>query len=417
MNVFHFHLTEDHGYRIAFDGYPELNDFGGATKMMTTTNENSGSGLYDQANVVGTQARFAPGSIYYSYTPDYYTREDFQEIIDYAEARYVAIVPEIEFPGHSYSQNFSLPLLNNGKPYNTNEADFPLHQLPNPALTWSGSGTNLAMWAGRVNQSFSASPMHDTVSGKYIKAYIDDIFAQLAAMLPPRSQYIHYGGDEVGRVSHADYCDITSYISDTINSHGLQSMQWNQGSSNTTDFPWADVTINYWNGNTPWDYTARVVRDGAKVLASISSKAYVDIYTSTAMPMGLSWPRSAGVNVPISYQWDPEHAVPEEYRDQGYVIGVEASLWGETIGREPTIDWMAYPRLPSYAEIGWSPKEERYNGTGGATLWTNYSTGNPVSTPAWEDYKARLASQGIRLTYQGVTYFAVRDRSYPITST
>ena len=373
INSMHLHLSDDQGFRIAFDAYPDLASFAGTTQI-------SFQSTYNTSNVVGTSARLFPGSLYYSHAPGYYSKADYKEIVDYAQERFIQIVPEIEFPSHCYGQLLSLPSLNaNG-------------ELIDAAVAANG---NQAFYTGTVGRSTTLNPATD----EYTRTYIKTIMKELAEMTP--SKYIHLGGDEANQMTTAQYNEVTSLVLDEIRENGKLSIQWNQAHSKTDDFAVADVLQNWGDGQAPWDYATRALESGSKILASLSARAYIDHFTSNQMAFGLSWARSSGIQVATAYQWDPEDAVIEKYKNQGYVIGLETPLWSESIGSPQVQDMLIYPRMLGYAEIGWSPYEVRYDGM---TSGSNYQTGTPKSTPALEDYLKRLAPFGERMTYQGILF-------------
>lgn len=365
LNVVHLHLSDDQGFRIAFDGYPELTEFGGSTKILNNY-------LYNVDNTVGNQPRLYPGSMSYGITPGYYTKADFQEIIDYADERFITIVPEIEFPSHCYSQLLSLPLLNSAG------------IVQDSALTGTGSSLdgNSAFWTCKVGQSVSVNPNSNTTAGKYTKAYIEDIFDQIAEMLPENHRYIHIGGDEAHNQSHSDFLGVTKLAIDTVRGKGKLSMMWSPPGNG--EYYWADI-YQLWTADSVG--AALAANRNNRVLASPIHNAYIDQYTTDRMPVGHNWVRA---NSPSDvYNWDPEKTIPAEYRNQGRVIGVEGPVWSETYGTEEGLDMLVYPRIMALGEVAWSPAEDR-SGTGAGTPWA--------------DFAPRAAAQGSRMTYQGITF-------------
>ena len=113
-----------------------------------------------------------------------------------------------------------------------------------------------------------------------------------------------------------------------------------------------------------------------KILVSIASKAYLDMKYNEKTPYGLNW--AGYIPVDVAYKWDPT-----DYAPKNLVLGIEAPLWTETISTQDQMDYMIYPRLPGYAEIGWTAKANRN----------------------WDEYKVRLAAQEKRLTNEGVNYY------------
>ena len=113
-----------------------------------------------------------------------------------------------------------------------------------------------------------------------------------------------------------------------------------------------------------------------KIIVSIAGKTYLDMKYNKETPYGLDW--AGYIPVDVAYKWDPT-----DYAPKNLVLGLEAPLWTETISTQDQMDYMIYPRLPGYAEIGWTAKANRN----------------------WDEYKVRLASQEKRLTVEGVNYY------------
>lgn len=124
---------------------------------------------------------------------------------------------------------------------------------------------------------------------------------------------------------------------------------------------------------------AEAAARGNKILMSPANKAYLDMKYHPQTPLGLSW---AGlIEVKTGYDWDP--ATYLQGVTEKNVIGVEAPLWSETLITSDHIEFMAFPRLPGYAEIGWSPKDSR----------------------TWDAYRLRLAKQSPRWVQQGIDFY------------
>jgi hexosaminidase len=344
INVVRLHLTEDQGFRIAMDGYPELTEIGPHMKDVS-------QGSYNGANVTGNQSRLIPGSIHYGITPGQLSKADFKEILAYADERYMTIIPEIEFPSHNYAMQVALPML------------LETGQLPDVAL----SG-NAAFWTDMVGQAKSVNPTGTSKAAKYTKAFIEDVFTQMSDMLHGRHQYIHVGGDESHTQAVEDFYDVTKLAIETVEKNGKISMQWAMTSARSYDHYWADVFQSWNTGNNGVNDAARPLAAGKKVLVSTANQLYLDHFTTNDMPMGHSWAARAGVPVSTVFNTNPEDRIPAEYRNQGKVIGVEGPVWAETNGTQQMLDLLVYPRAAALAEIGWSPDEVR-SGTGEGSAW------------------------------------------------
>ena len=361
MSVMHLHMTEDQGFRIASEKYPQLNTFGGFMSMRST-----------------------PGTPNYGQDPNYYTKEQFIDIIEYAAARHVDVIPEIEIPSHDSAQLFSLPLLNKD------------------GILPQGSLSNII--TGSVGYSITLDPNED----KYTHDFLVNIINEIAAMT--KSEYIHIGGDEANSMSVSEYAAAVQPAIDAVHANGKKAIQWNQASAARNDFPFVDVMQNWETSEVNAGATAlRALQNGTKILASIARRAYIDHPSNRSIPFfTMSWANSQGVSVHTGYLWDPEEAVPADYRDKGNVIGLEAPLWAENIGAAWAHDSTIYPRIMGYAEIGWSPKVDRITGRSGSPT-TNDAAGLVAarSNAAYLDYENRIGigNYNKRMYNQGIWFF------------
>lgn len=383
LNTVHIHMSDDQGFRIAFDGYPELSQFGGQTKLTYASAYNTGGIVPAGGNNTGSALnRLAPGSISYGVTPNIYSKADFQEIIDFAEARFVQIIPEIEIPTHAHSQQLSLPLLNG--------TISPLGQMPNAGIV----GTR-AFWTETVGQSVPADPTGTDKYAKYTTAFITDIYTQLAKMLPERSDIIHLGGDEPNNTAMTKtiYNNVQKLAFEVVHNAGKRTMQWNADGARGQDDvsrPTLDIVQN-WDTNTTGNGAAGTLNanPNAKVIFSLANQVYIDHRTSTSFPVGGSW-ANGNMTIPTMFNIDPENAVPPAYRNQGYVIGIDSPCWSETYGTRQALDMLLWPRAMCIAEVGWSPAEVR-TGTGVDSVWAT-------------SFQPRMAAQGMRMTYEDIFF-------------
>jgi len=121
------------------------------------------------------------------------------------------------------------------------------------------------------------------------------------------------------------------------------------------------------------------VKQGAKVIMSPAAKAYVDMQYHAKTKLGLHW--AGYVEVDTGYNWDPATLVPGIGREN--ILGIEAPLWSETITNMDEIEYMVFPRLPGYAEIGWSTPASRN----------------------WNEYKVRLGNHADRFKAMQIDYY------------
>ena len=136
-----------------------------------------------------------------------------------------------------------------------------------------------------------------------------------------------------------------------------------------------NTVVQFWADK---DNSLMAVSKGAKVIMSPAKKAYLDMQYDSTTRLGLHW--AGYIEVDSSYEWDPTVYVPGIFREN--ILGVEAPLWTETVQTMDDIEYMAFPRLPGIAEIGWTPSSER----------------------KWDEYKYRLAVHARRFKAMGIDF-------------
>ncbi|MET9665992.1 beta-N-acetylhexosaminidase [Streptomyces sp. NPDC006475] len=286
----------------------------------------------------------------------YYTKAQYREIVAYAASRHLEVVPEIDMPGHTNSALASYAELN------CNGVAPPLY-----------TGT-------AVGFSSLCAPKAVTYD------FVDDVVRELAALTPGR--YLHIGGDEAHSTSHEDYVTFMDKAQAVVGKYGKTVVGWHQL---TGAKPVAGAVAQYWGydatGAAERKQVADAAKNGTRLILSPADRVYLDMKYTKDTPLGLAW---AGlVEVRRSYDWDPAtylDGVPQQA-----LLGVEAPLWTETLSTSDHLEYMAFPRLPGVAELGWSP----------------------ASTHDWETYKVRLAAQGPRFTALGIDYYRSPQVPWP----
>ena len=271
----------------------------------------------------------------------YYTQEQYADIVHYAKERYIMVVPEIDMPGHTNAALASYAELN-----------------------CSGKATEL--YTG-TKVGFSTLCTDKEVTYKFI----DDVVRELAALTP--GPYIHIGGDESLVTKKEDYIPFINKVQEIVLAHGKQVIGWDDIAIASLK---PKVVAQHWanvkNAN-------QAVSKGAKILMSPASKAYLDMQYDPKTKLGLHW--AGYVEVDKAYNWDPATLVPGVGKEN--VFGIEAPLWTETITRMDEIEYMVFPRLPGYAEIGWTPSSVRN----------------------WDEYKVRLGNHGERFKAMNINFY------------
>jgi hexosaminidase len=273
----------------------------------------------------------------------FYSQEEYREIVKYAKDRYITIVPEIEMPGHINSALVAYPELNG----NTKQA------TPHTG----------------IEVGFSCLAVDKEVTYKFI----DDVIREVAAMTP--GQYIHIGGDEVPKMDKkTSYAQFINKVQKIVQSHDKKMMGWADIAKGDID---KEAVTQFWKKEAADAKLA--VSKNARILMSPAYRAYLDMKYSPECKLGLKW--AGYVSVQTGYDWTLSGLVPGIPKEQ--IVGVEAPLWTETIETMDDIEFMVFPRLLGYAELGWSPDDEN----------------------TWDEYKVRLGKQKNRFEFMGINYY------------
>ncbi|MBT3385870.1 MAG: family 20 glycosylhydrolase [Prolixibacteraceae bacterium] len=271
----------------------------------------------------------------------FYTHEQYAEIVNYALERNITIIPEIDLPGHTNAALASYAELN-----------------------CDGKATEL--YTG-TEVGFSTLCTDKEITYKFI----DDVVRELAELSP--GPYIHIGGDESHVTPMEDYIPFINRTQEIVVSHGKKVIGWDEIANaslveNATVQFWADVKN-----------TTMGVEQGAKVIMSPAKKAYMDMQYDSTSTFGLHW--AAYIEVDEGYSWNPATYVTGITKEN--ILGIEAPLWSETVSEMDHIEYLVFPRLPGYAEIGWSAP----------------------ATRNWGEYKLRLAHHGKRFDALDINFY------------
>ncbi|WP_030614088.1 beta-N-acetylhexosaminidase [Streptomyces sclerotialus] len=286
----------------------------------------------------------------------FYTKADYKEIVRYAQSRYLTVVPEIDMPGHTNAALASYAELN-------------CDGVAPPLYTGTEVGFSSLCVPKPVTYDF-----------------VDDVIRELAAMTP--GPYLHIGGDEAHSTSHEDYVTFMDKVQPVVAKYGKTVIGWHQLTGAT---PAEGAVAQYWGydatGAAERAQVADAAKKGTKLVLSPADRSYLDMKYTKDTELGLSW--AGYVETRRSYDWDPGSYLAGAPADS--VLGVEAPLWSETLSESDQVEYMAFPRLPGIAELGWSP----------------------ARTHDWDRYKVRLASQGPRWDAMGITYYRSPQVPWP----
>ncbi len=271
----------------------------------------------------------------------YFTQEDYKDIVAYAAMRNIMVIPEIDMPGHTNAALASYPELN-----------------CDSKATEHYTGTEVG---------FSTL----CTSKEVVYKFIGDVVRELAAMTP--GKYIHIGGDESHVTPMEDYIPFIERVEAIVKDAGKTVIGWDE-IANAKLVP--GTIVQYW---AQAENAKKAIDQGSKVIMSPATNAYMDMQYDSTSRIGLHW--AAFIDIDEAYNWDPAKIEPAISRND--IQGIEAALWTETVTNIKDIDYLVFPRLPGYGEIGWSPASKR----------------------SWPDYRQRLSAQQMRFELLGIDYY------------
>ena len=346
MNRFHWHLTDDPGWRIEIKKYPKLTEVGAW--------RNSGPGNLRMPDDPPETDEIYGG---------YYTQEDIKDIVAYAKSRYVTIVPEIEMPGHSSSALAAYPELScTGGPFKVQNT----------------MGISKDVYCAGKEKTFE---------------FLEDVLSEVVELFP--APYVHIGGDECpkDRWKECPKCQARIKAEGLKDEHELQSyfvkrIEKILLAKGRRLIGWDEIlegglapqaTVQSWRG---MEGAISAATSGHDTIVSPTTHCYFDYphsreqMVSEASP---GWMSVLPLKKVYSFEPVPEGLTPEQQR---HILGGEGNIWTEYSPQE-VVDSRAYPRLTGLAEVLWSPKECR----------------------DWENFSHRMQVHYQRLDVMDVDYF------------
>lgn len=325
LNTLHWHLTDDQGWRIEIEKYPLLTEVGAVRKETKVGHYNDEAAGYD-----GTP--YGEGC--------YYTHKDIREVLEYAAARQVTVVPEIEMPGHAVAALASYPYLGcTGGPYEVR-------------TTW---GISDDVFCIGKESTFE---------------FLEDVLDEVCALFP--SEYIHVGGDEAPSIRWESCPDCQKRMKE----EGLKSARQLQGyllhriekylnTKGKKLIGWDEIleagvtptaTVMSWRGPQGGINAAK---QGNDVVMTPNNFFYLDYY-QTADPEGNGEPLGIGGYVPLEkcYSFDPYDQLDETVKK--HIKGIQANTWTEYMASFDHVQHMDLPRFTALAEVAWSENKTDY---------------------------------------------------------
>lgn len=329
MNVFHWHLCDNEGWRLEIKKYPKLTSVGAWRKEVP-------GAVFYKKDATLTGEPYVYGG--------YYTQEQAKEIVAYAQARNITVVPEIEMPGHSGAALSAYPQ------FSCTQQE---QEVPNAATS-----------AGVLNDA----QVNYCAGNDSAFAFLENILSEVMAIFP--SEYIHIGGDEVDK----KYWKQCLKCQKRIQTEGLKNEEELQSyfihrieryllAHNRKVLGWDEIlegglapsaTVMSWRGEKGGIAAAKQRHN---VIMSPSNPLYLNRYQ--AGPEGEPYAAKFSINtVQKVYDYNP---YPEELSkaETMYIIGGQAAVWTEFIPSIEHLEYMLLPRLPAIAEALWSPVEQK----------------------------------------------------------
>lgn len=341
FNTFHWHLTEDQGWRIEIKKFPELQRVASCRNETLIGHYNDQPHRFDGRKYCG-----------------FYTQREIKDIVEYAQKRFVTIVPEIEMPGHSLAALAAYPELGcTGGPYEV-------------ATQW---GIFDDVYCAGNEKTFN---------------FLDDVLAEVCSLFPGR--YIHIGGDECPKTRWEscakcqkrmkdeglkDAHELQSYfikrIERTLSLHERKLIGWDEileGGLAPT------ATVMSWRGTEGGIAAAKAGHDA---IMTPGSHCYFDHYQSDPNTEPLAIGGFTTLEKVYSYEPIPEGLTDQQAK---HILGAQGNVWTEYMPKPEQVRYMAFPRAAALAEVVWSPKNKRN----------------------WADFARRIPRQIARLEAAGV---------------
>ena len=320
MNKFHWHLTDDHGWRIEIKQYPKLTEIGSMR----------------DGTLIG-HSRFAGKNPKFDNIPHggFYTQEEIKDIIKYAEERFIEIIPEIDMPGHTASLIASYPELGT------------LKEKTEVKKIWGVQDEILI-------------PTENTFN------FLDNLFREITDIFP--SSYVHIGGDEARKKQWIESEEVQKLMEkleiedeDSLQTYFIGRVQKILNNYEKKIIGWDeiiegglvnDATVMSWRGEEGGIFAAKA---GNNAIMSPTSHLYFDYYQArTGEPLAI------GGLIPLEkvYSYEP---IPEglDINQATKILGAQGNVWTEYIKTPGMVEYMSVPRMTALSEIVWSKRKKR----------------------------------------------------------
>ncbi|MCF8359993.1 MAG: beta-N-acetylhexosaminidase [Prolixibacteraceae bacterium] len=315
LNRFHWHLTEDQGWRIEIKKYPELTQIGAWRNSTLIGHASERPEKFDSIRYGG-----------------YYTQEQIAEVVEYAAKRHITVIPEIEMPGHAQAALATYPWLG---------------CFDQKVEVWNKWGVSENVYCAGKESTFE---------------FLEDVLSEVADLFP--GEYIHIGGDECPKANWekcphcqarlkteglADEHELQSYfvqrIEKYLNEKGKRIIGWDEILEGGLA---PNATVMSWRGEEGGIAAARQQHD---VIMTPNDICYLDHYQ--AGPEGEPLAIGGMTTIKDIYTYDPVPGVLDE-EEQKYILGTQANVWTEYIPTPEHAEYMIFPRLCAMSEVCWT---------------------------------------------------------------
>ena len=324
LNMFHWHLVDDQGWRMEIKKYPKLTSIG--------------AWRVDKTDLAWAERPLAKEGEPTTYG-GFYTQNQIKDIIKYATERNVTVVPEIEMPGHVASAITAYPFLS-------------CSQKPQFNITGGNYTSASSNYCAGNEETFK---------------FLENVLDEVVALFP--SKYIHLGGDEVDKTSWKSCPRCQAKIAkeglkdvDELQSYFMRRMEKYLISKKRKMIGWDEIlegglapeaTVMSWRGEAGGIEAAKMKHD---VIMTPGTPVYFDHYQ--AGPEGEPMAIGGFNTLKMVYDYEP---IPAELNEteQKYVLGAQANVWTEYITTQAQLEYMVLPRMLALAEVVWTPKESK----------------------------------------------------------
>ncbi len=349
LNRFHWHLTDDQGWRLQVPRYPRLTDVGSCRTgtIIGHPNDDSTKDRYDTIPHCG-----------------FYTQDDVREVVAYAAARFITVVPEIEMPGHSQAAVSAYPQL-------------------------GVTGRPIEVWRSWGVSPWILNPTDSTI------AFYQNVLTEVMGLFP--GPWIHVGGDEATKVQWDSSAQVQAQrqalglqtmdqlqawfigrMDSFLTAHGRRLIGWDEILEGGLS---PNATVMSWRGTAGGIAAARAGHD---VVMTPTSNTYLDYYqTRDVATETLRIGGYLPIETVYGFEPVPDSLTPDQ---AAHILGTQGQLWSEYLASPRDVEWQAFPRLSALAEVAWSPKAAR-----------NFA-----------DFQQRLGAFKRRLDILDVNYYRVR---------